>query len=478
MIAPRADADPSGEPYREAVARREVRADAASLRHVFRPDSVAVVGASRRAGIVGRAVLRNVVTGGYQGRVYAVNPHATRMEGVPCRPSVTTLPEPVDLAMIAVPPPAVPAVAGECGRRGVKALVVITAGLDALQGADLLATCRRYGMRLAGPGSAGIAVPGIGLDATFAACHPAPGVADLVMQSGGLGFALVDRLSRLGLGISSFASVGSRYDISSNDMLMWWEQDNTTRLAVLYLESFGNPRKFARTARRAGRRMPVLAVHAGRSAAGQQAAASHTAAAPTPPVARQAALRLADGESLELLTDASEEIDKDIRAWCRARGQELVAVRHTDDSQRYVITKGPLLRSGKRFAAVISDAGLEELLSPLAFALAAALEGSDVSLYFQGPAVRVLARGFREYLHGLSRPFSRFAPAGLTKAGHIPAQEKLGQLQALGAHLYACAGSMQHFKVAKTDLAFDGVTIAEYLTFMEVMQDADINVFV
>ncbi len=186
---------------------------------------------------------------------------------------------------------------------------------------------------------------------------------------------------------------------------------------------------------------------------------------------------LADGESLELLTDASEGIDNDIHAWCRSRGQELAAARRTDGSQQYTITKRPLRPSGKRYAAVISDPGLDELLSPLAFALAAALEGSDVSLYFQGPAVRVLANGFTEHLHGPSRPFSRFARAGLIKAGHIPAQQKLRQLQALGAHIYACAGSMQHFKVAKTDLAFGNVTIAEYLTFMETMARADINVF-
>ena len=167
---------------------------------------------------------------------------------------------------MAVPPAAVCAVADKCGRRGIKALVVITAGLDTPQGADLLAICRRYGMRLVGPGCFGIAVPGTGLDATFAARHPAPGTAGLVMQSGGLGFALADRLSRLGVGVSSFASVGSKYDVSSNDMLMWWEQDQATKLAVLYTESFGNPRKFARTARQVGRTMPVLTVPAGRSA--------------------------------------------------------------------------------------------------------------------------------------------------------------------------------------------------------------------
>ena len=129
---------------------------------------------------------------------------------------------------------------------------------------------------------------GIGLDATFAAAHPAPGVAGLVMQSGGLGFATAQALSRLGIGISSFVSVGDKLDVSSNDMLMWWEQDGVTRLAVLYIESFGNPRKFARTARRVAASMPVLAVEAGRSAAGQRAAASHTAAVATPWVTREA----------------------------------------------------------------------------------------------------------------------------------------------------------------------------------------------
>ena len=285
---PHGDADPHWEPYHEAVDMRERHADVASLRHVFQPGSVAVVGASRRTGTVGRAILHNIVTGGYQGKVYAVNPHAVHMEGVPCLPSVTALPEPPDLAVVAVPPAAVPALADECGRRGVKAMVVITSGLDALQGADLLAACRRYGMRLVGPNCFGVAVPGIGLDATFAARHPVPGRVGLVMQSGGLGFALVDRLSRLGLGISSFASVGNKYDVSSNDLLTWWEQDGETELAVLYIESFGNPRKFARTARRLGARMPVLAVQAGRSAAGQRAATSHTAAAATPLVTRQA----------------------------------------------------------------------------------------------------------------------------------------------------------------------------------------------
>jgi acyl-CoA synthetase (NDP forming)/GNAT superfamily N-acetyltransferase len=276
------------EDYLDTVAVRERSANVASLRPVFDPRSVVVIGASRRQGTVGRAVLDNIRTCGYQGTLYAVNPNARQISGVPCFPDVASLPEAPELALLAVPPPAVPDVAEACGARGVRGLVVFTAGIDTAGSADLLAICRRHGMRLIGPNCFGIAVPGIGLDATFAAAHPAAGTAGLVMQSGGLGFAMVDHLSRLGIGISSFASVGNKLDVSSNDMLMWWEQDARTKVAVLYIESFGNPRKFARTARRVGAQMPVLTVHAGRSEAGQQAAASHTAAIATPLVSREA----------------------------------------------------------------------------------------------------------------------------------------------------------------------------------------------
>ena len=248
--------------YLDVVAERERHADVASLRHIFVPESVAVIGASRRRGTVGRAILDNIRAGGYGGRLYTVNPRARQIGGERCLASPLDLPEPVDLAVIALPAATVLDVAGQCGQRGVRSLVVVTAGLDAAQSADLLAVCRRHGMRLVGPDCFGVAVPGIGLDATFAARPARAGVTGLVMQSGGLGFALVDHLSRLGIGISSFASVGDKLDVSGNDMLLWWERDGLTRLAVLYIESFGNPRKFARTARRVSCIMPVLTVQA------------------------------------------------------------------------------------------------------------------------------------------------------------------------------------------------------------------------
>ena len=271
---PADDADTTLDTFLETVARRERTAGAASLRHVLAPESVVVIGASRRTGAPGRAILDNIRTGGYQGRLYAVHPQAPELGGVHCARAVADLPESPDLALIAVPAPAVLDVAEDCGRLGVKALAVITSGLDTAACADLLAVCRRHGMRLVGPDSFGIAVPGLGLDATFAASHPRPGVAGLVMQSGGVGLAMVDQLSRLGIGISSFASVGRKLDVSSNDMLLWWEQDEVTKLAVLYIESFGNPRKFGRTARRVGARIPLLTVHAGPFAADQEPAAA------------------------------------------------------------------------------------------------------------------------------------------------------------------------------------------------------------
>src|SRR6516225_1836135 len=219
--------------YLDAVAERERRAGVASLRHIFAPESVAVIGASRRRGTVGRAILDNIRAGGYAGRLYTVNPRARQIGGERCLSSALDLPEPVDLAVVAVPAATVLDVAEQCGQRGVRSLVVITAGLHTDARADLLAVCRRHGMRLVGPGCFGVAVPGLGLDATFAVRPAKPGVAGLVMQSGGLGFAMVDHVSRLGIGISSFASVGDKLDVSGNDMLMWWAGDGLTKLALL-----------------------------------------------------------------------------------------------------------------------------------------------------------------------------------------------------------------------------------------------------
>ncbi|MEH0547999.1 GNAT family N-acetyltransferase [Streptomyces sp. B21-105] len=276
--------------YLTAVEERGRAADVASLEPLLRPKVVAVIGAGRKPGSVGRAILHQLHSGGYTGRLFAVNPAAHAILGVPSYSSVSALPKTPDLAVLAVPAAAIPETAEECGKAGVRALLVVTAGIHADQAQALLASCRSYGMRLVGPNCLGIANtdPQLSLDATFAAGHPRPGTAGVAVQSGGVGIALLDGLSRLGIGVSSFASLGDKYDVSGNDMLQWWENDGRTDLALLHLESFGSPRAFSRTARRVTRRMPVLTVDAGRTDAGRRAAASHTAAAATRTMTRGA----------------------------------------------------------------------------------------------------------------------------------------------------------------------------------------------
>ncbi len=185
-----------------------------------------------------------------------------------------------------------------------------------------------------------------------------------------------------------------------------------------------------------------------------------------------------EGDRIEIVTDAFPAIDTDIAAWCRSTGNRLVDVIVEGQRRRYIIQNGPERRSGQKLAAAISDDGLFELLSPLGFALAAALEGDDVSLFFHGPAVRVLAPGYVAKMHGPGRPFSRFPRSALAKAGHLEPQDKIAQLEELGAQLYACGPSMEHYKIDAADLAFDDVTVCEYLTFMEQMHRADIHLYV
>ena len=294
------------EAYLEVVADREFRASAASLTPLFRPRSIAVVGVGREPGGAGHAVLDHLSASGFGGALFAVNPHADRIAGVQCARSVADLPQPIDLAVVALPAEAVVDTAIACGRHGVRALTVLSAPVSQAARAVLKAVCRRYGMRVVGPNCLGVAafgaVAGGGFDATFGAHvapHAAPGAvppfrsAGIGVQSGGVGITLLENLAALGVGVSSFASLGDKADVSGNDLLAWWHQDPDTDLVLLHLESFGNPRKFARYARRVARSKPVLAVAAGRSAAGSRAAASHTAAAATPAVTREALFRQA-----------------------------------------------------------------------------------------------------------------------------------------------------------------------------------------
>ena len=258
----------------------------AAVSHFLTPRSVAVIGASRRRGTIGGEILNNIIQGGFGGPIYPVNPQADVVQGLPAHRSVSLIGEPVDLAVVVVPAAGVVEVARDCAEAGVHALMVISAGFAETgdEGAqwqrELLGVCRAAGMRLVGPNCLGAlnTAPEARLNATFAA-HPAPpGNVGFMSQSGGIGIAIIEAARRLGIGLSSFVSVGNKVDLSSNDLLQYWEQDPGTDVALLYLESFGNPRKFARVARRFARHKPILAVKSGRSAAGARATSSHTGA--------------------------------------------------------------------------------------------------------------------------------------------------------------------------------------------------------
>ena len=184
-----------------------------------------------------------------------------------------------------------------------------------------------------------------------------------------------------------------------------------------------------------------------------------------------------EGEILEVNTDKFEAIENDINAWSRMTGNRLLEMETGDNYQRYFIKKVNIKRPERKLAMIISDPGLERLLSPLGLALSAALSGTDVYLYFQGPAVRVLKKNFKAKLSGIQKPFSSFARKEMAKAGHLPPQDKLEQLKELGARIYICGGSMDPFGVKKSDLIFEDVIVAEYLTFLEVMENADIQIF-
>jgi acetyl coenzyme A synthetase (ADP forming)-like protein len=270
----------------ERFERREQMAATAAMRAFFEPRSVAVIGASRRRGTVSGELFHNLLAAGFNGPVYPVNPRASVVQSVLAYKSVLDVPGPVDLAVLVVPAPCVVRAAQECAAKGVRAIVVISAGFGetgpegAQRQRELLAVCRAAGMRLIGPNCLGIVNtdPQVSLDATFGPIVPLPGRVGFLSQSGALGLAIIDYANALGLGLSSFVSVGNKADISGNDLLSYWEQDDRTDLVLLYLESFGNPRKFARVARRVARTKPVLAVKSGRSAAGARATSSHTGA--------------------------------------------------------------------------------------------------------------------------------------------------------------------------------------------------------
>ena len=270
----------------EKAAQRAQHAATASMKHFFEARSVAVVGANRCRGKIGAEILHNLIATGFTGLLIPVNPTATEVQGLRAYPRVSDIPGPVDLAVVAVPAAHVLDVVDDCLAKGVRGICVISAGFGEAgpegreREAQLLERIRSAGCRLIGPNCMGLlnTDPAFSLNATFAPTYPPPGTVAMSTQSGALGLAILDYAKRLNIGISSFVSVGNKIDVSGNDLIQYWSEDPRTSVILLYLESFGNPKKFSEIARRVGRTKPIVAVKAGRSAAGVRAASSHTGA--------------------------------------------------------------------------------------------------------------------------------------------------------------------------------------------------------
>lgn len=253
---------------------------------IFSPSSIAVVGASRKPGKIGYEILHNLILNDYQGAIYPVNPNARSVHGVPAYPSVLAIPGPVDLGIITVPVDVALTAVEECGKKGIRGLVVITAGFREIGGTGqereqrLLALCQEYGMAMVGPNCMGVinTHPDVQMDATFAPTPPLRGGLSIVTQSGALGIAILDHAKSLGLGFAKFCSLGNKAQVSLNDLLAAWAEDPETKIILAYIENFGNPQNFVRIARETTKRKPVIALKSGRSEAGGRAAASHTGA--------------------------------------------------------------------------------------------------------------------------------------------------------------------------------------------------------
>jgi len=253
---------------------------------IFRPRSVAVIGASSRRHTIGREILHNMIDYEFNGKIFPVNPKAGVIHSIKAYSTILDVPDPVDMAVVAVPSRLVAGVAEQCGEKGVKGLVVISAGFKEIGGQgiqlekELLEIVRKHDMRMVGPNCFGVVNtdPEVRLNATFGKARPKIGNISFISQSGALGEAILNFAEQLNLGFSMFCSVGNKADISANDLLEYWNLDEKTRMILMYIENFGNPIRFTKIAREVTRKTPIVAVKSGRTSQGAQAASSHTGA--------------------------------------------------------------------------------------------------------------------------------------------------------------------------------------------------------
>ena len=271
----------------------------ASLKAILYPKSIAVIGASRYPGTIGYLLVRSLIESGYVGAVYPVNPNIEVVSSIKTYPSVLAIPGEVEMAIIAVPAPVVLKVAEECGQKGVKGLIVISDGFKeagpegAARERELREIALGHGMRVVGPNCMGVlnTDPSINMNATFSPANNLPGNVSFLSQSGAMGEVILDYARSLNIGLSTFVSAGNRADVSPNDLVQYWEHDPATKVILLYLESFGNPRNFVRITRRVSAKKPIVVVKSGSTSAGSRAASSHTGALATSETVTEALFR-------------------------------------------------------------------------------------------------------------------------------------------------------------------------------------------
>jgi acetyl coenzyme A synthetase (ADP forming)-like protein len=386
-----------------------------SLDAILRPRSVAVIGASRKRGTIAAEVFANLLRGGFSGAVYPVNPHAEVVQSVRAYRSVLDIPDPVDLAVIVVPAPEVLAAVRACGEKGVRGLIVITAGFGETgesgraREQELRAILKRHGMRMVGPNCLGVlnADPSVALNATFSPTFPPFGNVAFSSQSGALGLAIIEQAQDLGVGIAAFVSMGNKTDVSGNDLLRYWEHDPAVEVILLYLESLGNPKNFMEIARRVARKKPIVVVKSGRTEAGARAASSHTGSLAGMDVAVDALLGQAGvirTDTIDELFDvamlvANQPVPRGRRVAiltnaggpgimasdaCESRGLEVARLSEaTQEALRAFLPREASVRNPVDMIASATDASYEKALS----ALLAAPEVDAVLVVFVTPLV-------------------------------------------------------------------------------------------
>lgn len=330
---------------------------------IFRPRSVAVIGASRTKGKFGYTLMKNLITNEYQGKLFPVNSAADSVWGVKAYPSVLDIPDAVDLAIISIPADAALEAAEECGKKGVRGLIVIAAGFREIGAVGeeretrLKDIARKYGMKLVGPNCMGIinTNPEVQLDATFAPTTALRGEISFLSQSGALGVAILEHARNLRLGFAKFVSLGNKADVSGNDLLTSWENDPDTKVILMYLENFGNPKNFVRIARRVTKKKPVVAVKSGRTEAGGIATVSHTGSLGGSDVAAEAVFHqtgVLRAESIEELFDCAMAFSKQPLP----KGRRVAIV--SDAGGPAIICTDALIQYGMQLAT-LSDATIE-----------------------------------------------------------------------------------------------------------------------